>query len=100
MIPALNPLCSMGSVISEHHLERIHGMVHSRKSGEILIGGERLVGSSTFDGFDFSRGFFYPPTVVAGVDVKDEIWLEEIFGPVVVVKKFAVSGRSHLHDRL
>ena len=90
----------MGSVISEHHLERIHGMVHSRKSGEILIGGERLVGSSTLDGFDFSRGFFYPPTVVAGVDVKDEIWLEEIFGPVVVVKKFAVSGRSHLHDRL
>lgn len=100
MIPALNPLSSMGSVISEHHLERIHGMVHSRKSGEILIGGERLVGLSTLDGFDFSRGFFYPPTVVAGVDVKDEIWEEEIFGPVVVVKKFAVGGQPHLHDRL
>ncbi|KAL4076175.1 aldehyde dehydrogenase domain-containing protein [Scleroderma citrinum] len=84
----LNPDCSMGTVISEHHLERIHRMVHDRKSGKILIGGERLIGVSTLDGFDLSRGFFYPPTVVVDVDVKDKLWEEEIFGPVVVVKKF------------
>lgn len=88
----------MGTVISEHHLERIHRMVHRRKSGEILTGGERLMGVSILDGFDFSRGFFYPPTVITDVDVKEEIWEEEIFGPVVVVKKFEVGSYSCLHD--
>jgi len=47
-----------------------------------------MTGVSDLDGFDFSRGSFYPPTVIADVDVDDEIWQEEVFGPVVVVKRF------------
>jgi len=43
---------------------------------------------SALDNFDFSRGSFYPPTVITSVDTNDEIWQEEIFGPVVIVKKF------------
>ncbi|KAF9226666.1 aldehyde dehydrogenase [Gyrodon lividus] len=83
-----NPQSSMGSIISAKHLERMECMVKSRKSGEILVGGERMSGQSALDGFDFSRGNFYPPTVISNVDVNDEIWQEEIFGPVVVVKRF------------
>ncbi|KAF9247401.1 aldehyde dehydrogenase domain-containing protein, partial [Melanogaster broomeanus] len=83
-----NPQSSMGSVISVKHLERMEHMVKSRTSGELLAGGERITGRSALDGFDFLRGAFYPPTVIADVDVNDEIWQEEIFGPVVVVKKF------------
>ncbi|KAF8842757.1 aldehyde dehydrogenase [Paxillus ammoniavirescens] len=83
-----NPQSSMGSVISTKHLERIERMVQGRKSGEILTGGERMTSQSALDGFDFSRGSFYPPTVIENVDINDEIWQEEIFGPVVVIKKF------------
>ncbi|KIJ69983.1 hypothetical protein HYDPIDRAFT_23137 [Hydnomerulius pinastri MD-312] len=83
-----NPQSSMGSVISLKHLERIQRMVQDRKSGDVLIGGERMTARSALDNFDFSRGSFYPPTVIADVDVTDELWQEEIFGPVVVVKKF------------
>ncbi|KAH0839852.1 aldehyde dehydrogenase domain-containing protein [Lanmaoa asiatica] len=83
-----NPQSSIGSVISSKHLERIEWMVQSRKSGVIVAGGERMTGTSALDDFDFSRGSFYPPTVITDVDTKDEIWQEEIFGPVVVVKKF------------
>ncbi|KAI9574754.1 aldehyde dehydrogenase domain-containing protein [Boletus coccyginus] len=83
-----NPQSSMGSVISSKHLERIEQMVQNRKSGEIIAGGERMIGKSALDDFDFSRGSFYPPTVIVGVDTKDEIWQEEIFGPVITVKKF------------
>lgn len=66
-------------------------MVARRQSGTVLTGGKRMLGKSLLDHFDFSRGSFYPPTVISDVDVSDELWQEEIFGPVVVVKKFSVS---------
>jgi len=58
---------------------------------KVLLGGERLFGPSELDGFDFSNGAFYPPTVITDVAIEDEIWKEEVFGPVVVVKQFSVS---------
>jgi len=87
---AANPLSTMGTVISHKSLDRIDAMV-KRSSGTILAGGERLQGKSELDGFDFSQGAFYPPTVVTDVGLEDELWIEEVFGPVVVVKKFSVS---------
>jgi acyl-CoA reductase-like NAD-dependent aldehyde dehydrogenase len=33
-------------------------------------------------------GFWYPPTVLAPIDVKDRAFREEIFGPVVAVAPF------------
>lgn len=92
IVSALNPQSSMGSVISSNHLERIERMIQTRQSGEIVAGGERMTGKSALDDFDFSRGTFYPPTVITNVDTRDEIWQEEIFGPVVVVNKFRVSS--------
>jgi acyl-CoA reductase-like NAD-dependent aldehyde dehydrogenase len=83
----------MGSVISLHHLQRIDDMVERAKNtgSKILAGGERLFGRSEIGDFSFSKGAFYPPTVIADVAIQDEIWKEEVFGPVVVVKRFAVS---------
>lgn len=83
--------CSMGSIISPRHLDRIDNMIARRQSGTILTGGQRMMGKSSLDDFDFSCGSFYPPTVITDVDVEHELWQEEIFGPVVVVKKFSVS---------
>jgi delta 1-pyrroline-5-carboxylate dehydrogenase len=81
----------MGSIISLHHLERIEAMVKLRKTGVILAGGQRMKNKSNLDGFDFSHGHFFPPTVIADISIEDELWKEEIFGPVVVVKRFTVS---------
>lgn len=77
----------MGPVISERHLARIQGMV-SRTKGEILIGGKRMMGTSALDGLDLSEGCYFEPTVVTNVELDDELWQEEVFGPVVVVKRF------------
>jgi len=80
---------TMGSVISSKHLDRIDAMVkRASATATILVGGERMAGVSELDGFDFSKGSFYPPTVIADVGIEDEIWKEEVFGPVVVVKRF------------
>jgi acyl-CoA reductase-like NAD-dependent aldehyde dehydrogenase len=82
----------MGSIISSTHLERIEQMVKDRgKSTRILAGGDRLTGKSSLDDFDFSRGSFYPPTVITDVQTQEDLWREEVFGPVVVVKRFTVS---------
>ncbi|TFK28870.1 aldehyde dehydrogenase [Coprinopsis marcescibilis] len=83
----LNPQSTMGSVISLHHLQRIEASL-DRSEGGVLIGGNRLTGHSELDGFDFSKGSFFSPTVVTDVSLEDELWKEEVFGPIVVVKRF------------
>lgn len=93
---AMNPTSTMGTIISKTHLQRIEKMVGERPvKARILAGGERLKEKSTLDGFDFSQGLFYPPTVIDGVETHDELWREEVFGPVLVVKKFKVGKLSH-----
>lgn len=72
-----------------NHLKRIEDMV-MRTSGKIILGGGRITGTSDLDGFDFSSGSFYSPTVIVDIEPEDELWQEEIFGPVVVVRKFQV----------
>lgn len=83
----LNPRSTMGSVISKDSLKRIEDMV-MRTSGKIIMGGGRMTGTSDLDGFDFSNGSFYSPTVIVDIETEDELWKEEIFGPVVVVRRF------------
>jgi acyl-CoA reductase-like NAD-dependent aldehyde dehydrogenase len=68
-------------------------MVSERSSGTVLAGGERMAGRSPLDGHDLSQGSFYPPTVIADVSTEDELWREEVFGPVVVVKRFKVGAQ-------
>ena len=94
---AMNPQSSMGSVVSAHHLQRIHRMVETRSSGTILTGGEPLKGRSSLDGFNFSRGSFYPPTVIEDVSLEDDLWKEEVFGPVVVLRKFEVRAENFVY---
>lgn len=89
----LNPLSTMGTVISETHLERIHAAVSST-SGKIVAGGQRMSGASPVDGFDLSKGAFYPPTVVTDIPLEDGLWVEEVFGPVVVVRKFSTEAEG------
>jgi acyl-CoA reductase-like NAD-dependent aldehyde dehydrogenase len=82
----------MGTIISPRHLERIEGKITRRKRGNILTGGERMHGVSALDGYNFTRGCFFPPTVINDITVKDELWQDEIFGPVVVVVRSRVSS--------
>ncbi|KAF5393150.1 hypothetical protein D9757_001326 [Collybiopsis confluens] len=83
----LNLKSTMGSIISPRQLDRIEAMV-KRTKGKIVAGGERMTGKSDLDGFDFGLGSFFPPTVIDDIAVEDELWQEEAFGPVVVVKRF------------
>jgi 1-pyrroline dehydrogenase len=71
----------MGPLVSDRQRESVAGFVDRARSS----GGDVLTGGKAIDG----AGYFYEPTVVAGVDQSSEIVQREVFGPVVSVQRFA-----------
>lgn len=97
----------MGPVIHDQQLERIQRLLFhlpryppnspsASGTTRITIGGTRLTGPSPLDGYDLSSGSFFAPTVIEDVGVEDELWKEEVFGPVLVVKRFKVGSFSSI----
>ncbi|KAI0532989.1 aldehyde dehydrogenase [Xylaria digitata] len=92
-----NPDSLMGPLISEKQLQNVeklvNGSVHSGVT-KVITGGERMTGISALDGTDFSKGYFFKPTVLVPGDVSlpifrtSAIWHTEVFGPVIVVVGF------------
>jgi 1-pyrroline dehydrogenase len=69
----------MGPLVSQAQLERVSGFIEREPSGaENVTGGSRREGA----------GFFFEPTVVAGLGQDDEMVQREVFGPVVTVQRF------------
>lgn len=70
----------MGPVVSKEQFERVSGFVDRAREGgaKVLTGGEPIKGP----------GFFFKPTVIAGVGQDAEIVRREVFGPVVTVQRF------------
>lgn len=75
----------VGPKFSATELAKVEAMVDAatRAGAEILAGGHRL-GEGRF-----SRGHWYAPTVLAGVDHSMDVMRQEIFGPVVPVMRVA-----------
>jgi acyl-CoA reductase-like NAD-dependent aldehyde dehydrogenase len=77
----LDPRTVVGPVISAAQRDRIEGYVRSAldEGGTLVAGGTRP---------DTGRGFFWPPTLIAGCHNGMTAAREEIFGPVVVAMPF------------
>jgi len=71
-----DPAVFMGPLISERQRDKVDGLVQRAvAAGATLVtGGQRV-----------NPGFFYTPTLLAGVDPASEIAQEEAFGPVLAV---------------
>ena len=76
----LDPATHLGPLVSQEQMDRVDRYV---RAGE-AAGATLVTGGSRADG-DLARGFFYRPTVFAGVDDSMAIAREEIFGPVLSV---------------
>ncbi|QIK73156.1 NAD-dependent succinate-semialdehyde dehydrogenase [Propioniciclava coleopterorum] len=77
----LQPGTDVGPMITEEARDGVAGLV----SGAVEQGAELLTGGVV----PADPGFFYPPTVLAGVPADAAIQQEEIFGPVAPVTRFA-----------
>jgi alpha-ketoglutaric semialdehyde dehydrogenase len=75
----------IGPVINRAAIEKIHSYtkIGQDEGAKLLTGGEIAT-----DG-DLSKGFYYRPTVFAGVEAGMRIAQEEIFGPTVSLLKVA-----------
>ena len=69
-----------GPLNNAAQLERVGGFVERLPDHARLVAGGSRVGD---------RGFFYQPTVVAGLAGDDEMSRTEVFGPVISVQRFA-----------
>jgi acyl-CoA reductase-like NAD-dependent aldehyde dehydrogenase len=84
----------MGPLISAKQLGNVETLVNDAKDAGVTIvtGGQRMNRQSSLDDTDFSKGYFYPPTILADSAsrkiVDTRIWKEEAFGPVIVVVGF------------
>ncbi|KAI1463493.1 aldehyde dehydrogenase [Daldinia caldariorum] len=96
-----NPESMMGPLISAKQLDRVEALVNDAvNSGKakVVIGGGRMRGTSSLDGTDFSKGYFYEPTILVSKEGDDIIetciWREEAFGPVIVVLGFDTEDQA------
>jgi acyl-CoA reductase-like NAD-dependent aldehyde dehydrogenase len=90
-----NQQSMMGPLISSKQLASVEALVEEAimsGNAKALTGGSRLTGKSELDGTDFSKGYFYAPTVLVSSQgdslFQTRIWKEEAFGPVIVVVGF------------
>ena len=68
-----------GPVNNATQLSRVRGFLdRTPDHAEILTGGKQIG----------DRGYFLEPTVVAGLDQRDEMIQDEVFGPVITVQRF------------
>ena len=82
--PPLDPATQMGPQITAEHRDKIASYVAlgRREGGRVLCGGQPPTGPGV------DRGFFFQPTILAGLDNRARVCQEEIFGPVLCVLPF------------
>jgi acyl-CoA reductase-like NAD-dependent aldehyde dehydrogenase len=74
----------IGPLVSQAQRDRAATAVdRAREQGATVLAGGRVP-----DGAAYTDGWFYEPTIVADVGRKDDLWHEEVFGPVSVVTPF------------
>lgn len=81
--PAL-PDTQMGPLVTAAHLERVEGFVAraTQEGARLVTGGERPVGAG------FERGNWIRPTVFADVAAGSDLFLNEVFGPILAITPY------------
>ncbi|MCD7041665.1 aldehyde dehydrogenase family protein [Pseudomonas sp. MAFF 311095] len=78
----------MGALINRAQYQRVLGHIQRgiEDGARLLCGGERPA--------DLPKGFFIRPTVFTDVPLDSALWNEEIFGPVLCVRRFATEDEA------
>ncbi|MFK5980687.1 MAG: aldehyde dehydrogenase family protein [Rhizobiaceae bacterium] len=80
-----DPNTSMGALVSKQHFDRVMGYIDSAKSegARLVTGGKSAVGPG------LENGYYIEPTIFTDVSPEMRIASEEIFGPVLAVRKWS-----------
>lgn len=76
-----DPETVVGPMAADRHVKKVEEYVElaRQEGGRVVCGGERL---------DLNGGYYYKPTVIAGLTNDSRVVQEEIFGPVLTVQPF------------
>ena len=82
--PPSDPETQIGCLISENHFSRVMSFIDEAKQqgGVVATGGKRAVGARV------SGRPFLEPTIILDPPVQSRVFLEEVFGPVMVINSF------------
>jgi betaine-aldehyde dehydrogenase len=80
-----NPDADYGPLNNADQLERVRGFVDRAPGHAQVLAGGSQVGDA---------GYFFAPTVIAGLRQDDELVQQEIFGPVITVQTFTDEGEA------
>jgi aminomuconate-semialdehyde/2-hydroxymuconate-6-semialdehyde dehydrogenase len=88
----IDPATRHGALVSRPHLEKVDSYVRLARElgGTIHCGGAPALNVSP----RCEGGFFYPPTVIDGLDPACRVEREEIFGPVITLQPFATDDEA------
>jgi betaine-aldehyde dehydrogenase len=76
---------TLGPLNSSRQRERVEGFVERKPDhAEVVTGGSE----------PDRPGFYYEPTVIAGLEQDDEMIQDEIFGPVITVQRFEDEAKA------
>jgi len=76
----------MGPVITQTQLDRVSGFLERAPGHAQVTAGGAPAGNG--------GGYFFEPTVVAGLEQDDEMIQNEIFGPVITVQQFSDEAQA------
>ncbi|WP_328603766.1 gamma-aminobutyraldehyde dehydrogenase [Amycolatopsis sp. NBC_00345] len=80
-----DPGSAYGPLNNAGQLARVAGFINRLPEHAVVAHGGEQLGD---------RGFFYAPTVVAGLRPDDEIVRDEVFGPVITVQPFTTEDEA------
>jgi len=78
----------LGPLVSKRQYEQVIGAIE----GARLAGATIACGGTRPKGFD--KGYYLRPTVLADVPLDSGAWVEEIFGPVVCIRRFTTEEEA------
>lgn len=74
----------VGPMVSQAQRDKTSDAVDRvRTQGATILAGGKIPG-----GRQFEKGYFYEPTLAAGVTPKHDLWYDEVFGPVTLIAPF------------
>lgn len=77
----------LGPLVNELQYHKVLGFIdRARQQGATVACGGKADG--------FAKGYFVAPTVLTGMALDAEAWLEEIFGPVVCIRPFDTEAEA------
>ncbi|MDX9676788.1 aldehyde dehydrogenase family protein [Pseudomonas zeae] len=83
-----DPDVEMGALVNQAQYQRVLGHIDRGLSAgaKLVCGGNRPA--------DLPRGYFLQPTVFTDVPLDSALWCEEIFGPVLCVRRFSSEAEA------